>query len=106
MPLYELTFAYEQGRLSMRDLDGDMEVIDYRSGRHERFALARDGSRWDQYRASFGKAISAYLQSIREGSPPPVPCLAGVYELQFEAGIKRSIAVGRPIILGDLFPLA
>lgn len=106
LPLYELTFAYERGRIHLRDLDGDMEVIDYRTGRHEVHALPRDVSRWDQYRASFGKAINAYLESIRAGAPPPVPGLAGLRELQFEAGIKRSIAQGAPVALDEVFPLA
>jgi predicted dehydrogenase len=105
LPLYELTFAFERGRISMRDLDGDLELIDYRSGRHERHALPRDVSRWDQYRASFGKAVNAYLESVRTGAPPPVPGLAGLRELQFEAGIQRSIAEGAPVTLDETFPL-
>jgi predicted dehydrogenase len=106
LPLYELTFAYEHGRIHMRDLDGDMEVLDYRSGRHHVYALPRDVSRWDQYRASFGKAINAYVQSVRNGAPPPVPGLAGLRELQFEAGIRRSIAQGSAVDLDSTFPLA
>ena len=105
LPLYELTFAFEHGRLSMRDLDGDLELLDYRTGRHEVHALPRDVSRWDQYRSSFGKSINAYLASIRAGDPPPVPGLAGLRELQFEAGIKRSIAQGVPVVLDEAFPL-
>ena len=105
LPLYELTFAYEHGRISMRDLDGEMEVIDYRSGRHERHSLPWDISRWDQYRASFGKAIDAYLDSVRNGTPPPVPGMAGLQELQFEAGIKRSIASRATVALEEAFPL-
>ena len=70
LPLYELTFAYEHGRISMRDLDGEMEVIDYRTGRHQRHNLPYDISRWDQYRASFGKAINALLgQRARRRAP-------------------------------------
>ena len=105
LPLYELTFAYEHGRIRMRDLDGDMEVLDYRTGKHEIFALPRDVSRWDQYRASFGHSINAYLASIRAGDPPPVPGLAGLRELQFEAAIKRSIAQGAPVVLDEAFPI-
>jgi predicted dehydrogenase len=105
MPLYELTFAYEHGRISMRDLDGEMEVLDYRSGRHELHALPRDVSRWDQYRASFGKSLNAYLESIRRDEAPPVPGWAGLRELQFEAAIKRSIASGAPVVLEEHFPL-
>ena len=105
LPLYELTFAYEHGRLSMRDLDGEMEVIDYRTGRHERHNLTSDISRWDQYRASFGKAINAYLDSVRDGLPPPIPGVAGLQELQFEAGIKRAIATGATVDLEEAFGL-
>ena len=105
LPLYELTFAYENGRISMRDLDGEMEVIDYRTGRHERHNLRWDISRWDQYRASFGKAINGYLDSVRDGDPPPVPGLAGLQELQFEAGIKRAIASGATVALEEEFGL-
>ena len=105
LPLYELTFAYEHGRLSMRDLDGEMEVINYRTGRHERHNLTFDISRWDQYRASFGKAINAYLDSVRDGAPPPIPGVAGLQELQFEAGIKRAIASGATVDLGEAFGL-
>ena len=105
LPLYELTFAFEHGRLSMRDLDGEMEVINYRTGRHERHNLTFDISRWDQYRLSFGKAINAYLDSVRDGAPPPIPGLAGLQELQFEAGIKRAIASGATVALEEAFRL-
>ncbi|MCX6044468.1 MAG: Gfo/Idh/MocA family oxidoreductase, partial [Chloroflexi bacterium] len=54
LPLYELTLVFERGRITMRDLDGDLELLDYTTGRHTGHALSRDVSRWDQYRASFG----------------------------------------------------
>ena len=101
MPLYELTLAYERGRLSMRDLDGDLEVIDYAGRTHARHALSRDVSRWDQYRASFAKSVDAYLATIRAGAPPPIPGVAGLRELQFEAAVQRSIAQRRPVSLTD-----
>ena len=105
LPLYELTLAFTHGRIHMRDLDGDLEVIDYRTRHHTLHALPRDVSRWDQYRASFGKSVDAYLASIRAGTPPPVPGIAGVRELQFEAGIKRSLSEGRPVVLDEELPL-
>jgi len=105
LPLYELTLCFERGRLAMRDLDGDLELIDYANERHAIHALSRNISRWDQYRASFGKAINAYLASIRQGAPPPVPGLAGLQELQFEAALKRSIAQGRPVAVAEAFPI-
>ena len=104
-PLYELAFCYEGGRLSMRDLDGNMETIDYGTGRHDLHALSRSVSRWDQYSASFAKSIDAYLASVRAGAPPPIPGIAGLRELQFEVAIRRSIAQRRPVVLADEFPL-
>lgn len=105
LPLYELTFAFEGGRIHMRDLDGDMEMIEYDTRRHELHSVSRHVSRWQQYDASFGKSIDAYLQSIRLGAPPPVPGLAGLRELQVEAAIKRSIAQRRPVALDVEFPI-
>ena len=106
LPLYELVFAYEGGRIHMRDLDGDMEMIEYATRRHELHAVSRHVSRWQQYDASFGKAIDAYLQSVRQGEPPPVPGIAGLRELQVEAALKRSIAQRRPVVLDKELPIA
>ena len=104
-PLLELTFNFEQGRIHIRDLDGDMEVLDHQSGRHETHAIARDRSRWQQYDDSFVKSILAYLESLRQGQPPPVPGIAGLQELQVEAAIKRSIAHKCPVDLASELPL-
>ena len=104
-PLFELAFNFERGRVRMQDLDGDLEIIDSRGQDHERYSIARHRSRWDQYNASFRKSIAAYLDSIRQGQPPPVPGSAGLLELQVEAGFKRSIAQGRPVRLAEEFPL-
>ncbi|MBN2450041.1 MAG: Gfo/Idh/MocA family oxidoreductase [Lentisphaeria bacterium] len=106
-PLYELTVHYERGRFHGRGLDGDLEVFDYAAAvkRHEVHALTRNTSRWDQYKASFGKSIRAYLQSLREGTPPPVPGLAGLEELQFEAALRRSARQGRQVNVEAEFPL-
>jgi len=104
-PLFELAFNFERGRVRMQDLDGDLEIMDSRRQDHERYGIARGRSRWDQYTASFGKSIAAYLDSIRQGQPPPIPGLAGLLELQVEAGFKRSIAQGRPVRLAEEFPL-
>lgn len=105
LPLYELTLCFERGRIAMRDLDGDLELIHYGTGQHTTYALSRDGSRWDQYRASFGKAINAYLDAIRDDAAPPVPGIAGLRELQFEAALKRSIAEKRSVAIPDEFPI-
>jgi predicted dehydrogenase len=104
-PLFELALNFERGRVRMQDLDGDLEIMDSRRQDHERYGIARGRSRWDQYTASFGKSIAAYLDAIRGGLPPPVPGLAGLLELQVEAGFKRSIAQGRPVRLAEEFPL-
>ncbi|OQA47496.1 MAG: Oxidoreductase family, NAD-binding Rossmann fold [Chloroflexi bacterium ADurb.Bin325] len=104
--LYELSVNYERGRIRMQDLDGDLEVMDARRGSQERYSILRGRSRWDQYHASFGKSIRAYLASIRERAAPPVPGLAGLLELQVEAGLRRSADAGRPVRLAEELPLA
>jgi predicted dehydrogenase len=104
-PLFELSFNFERGRIRLQDLDGDMEVMDARGSEVERFGIGRHRSRWDQYTASFGKSLAAYLESIRRGQPPPVPGMYGLLELQVEAGLRRSAAQARPVVLDDEFPL-
>ncbi len=104
-PLYELVFTFENGRIHMRDLDGDMEVLDSASPRHETYSIGRDRSRWDQYGSSFHKSLQAYLESLRERQPPPVPGRDGLRELQVEAAFKRSIAERRPVLVQEEFPL-
>ena len=104
-PLFELTFGFERGRFHLRGLDEEMEVLDYSSDVHEVLAPSRAASRWDKYGESFAKAVDAYLDSIRQGAPPPVPGIAGLLELQFEAALKKSVAEGRPVALSDEFPL-
>jgi predicted dehydrogenase len=104
-PLFELLLSFERGRLTLCDLDGDMEVLDYGGQHHQTMRLTRATSRWDQYNRSFDKALDAYLNSLRAGSPPPVPGLAGLQELQFEAAIKRSIRLRRPVKVQEEFPL-
>jgi predicted dehydrogenase len=104
-PLFELSFNFERGRIRMQDLDGDMEVMDARGLEVERYHISGARSRWDQYNRSFVKSVQAYLKSVRNGQPPPVPGLAGLLELQVEAGLKRSIAQSRPVRLADEFPL-
>ncbi|NLV73752.1 MAG: Gfo/Idh/MocA family oxidoreductase [Chloroflexi bacterium] len=105
MPLFEIILAYEHGRLALRDLDGDLELVDYRCKRIENYALSRNVSRWDQYNATFAASLKAYLATVRAGTPPPIPGVAGLAELQVEAAMKRSIRELRPVVLVDEFPL-
>jgi predicted dehydrogenase len=102
-PLYELIFTFENGRIHMRDLDGTLEILDGAENVHESISLARHNSRWDQYSASFRKAVGAYLQSLRENRPPPVPGIDGLRELQVEAAIRRSIDERRPVRVQEEF---
>ncbi len=102
-PLYELTFNFEHGRIRMEDLDGEMTVMDARGLEVQTYRIAADRSRWNQYNESFKKSLQAYLQSIRDQQPPPVAGRFGLLELQVEAGIKRSIADGKPIQLDEVF---
>jgi len=104
-PLYELTFTFENGRLHLRDLDGTLEILDGAKQQIETVSFVRDTSRWANYDESFRKAIGAYLQSLRDGTPPPVPGLDGLRELQFEAALKRSVKEQRPVNLAQEFPL-
>ena len=103
-PLFELTINFEGGRIHFRDLDQDMEVLDYHQNIHELFSQSRDESRWAKYNQSFEKSVDAYLGTVRAGAPPPVLGIAGLLELQFEASIKKSIAERRPVHPLEEFP--
>jgi predicted dehydrogenase len=104
-PLYELTISFKNGRIHMRDLDGTLEILDSRSQMQEIYSLSRHTSRWNQYSNSFQKSLHAYLESLRNGQPPPVPGIDGLRELQVEAALKRSIAQRRPVVVQEEFPL-
>lgn len=104
-PLFELVFTFANGRIHMRDLDGTLEVLDGSGQSQETYAIGRDRSRWDQYRSSFHKSLQAYLDSLRNGQPPPIPGIDGLRELQVEAAFKRSIAQRRPVLVQEEFPL-
>ena len=103
--LYEMLLRFEGGILRLNDLDGPLDVLDNERRYAETHALIGNHSRWDQYKASFQKSLAAYLDSIRNDQPPPVPGLAGLEELQFEAALRRSIAEGRPVEVQEEFPL-
>ena len=110
-PLFELSFNFERGRIRLQDLDGDMTVMDAtktadNNGMEvQTYRIAGNYSRWDQYTSSFTKSVNAYLDSLRNNAPPPVPGRFGLLELQVEAGIQRSIATGQPVQLAETFPL-
>jgi predicted dehydrogenase len=104
-PLFDLNFNFENGRIRIQDLDGEMVVMDSRGMEVESYRIVSDRSRWTQYDSSFKKSLHAYLESIRTNFPVPVPGKYGLLELQVEAGIKRSIAQARPVKLAKDFPL-
>ena len=105
MPLYDLTFLFENGSIRLLDLDGPLELVCGSDGQSERFAPGHTQSRWPLYDRSFQRSMAAYLASLRAGTPPPVPGMAGLKELQFEAAMKRSIAQKRTVDLEEEFAL-
>jgi predicted dehydrogenase len=105
-PLYEMLFNFERGSIRFSDLDAAVDVYDASSRYKESHPLIGNHSRWDQYQDSFQKSLAAYLDAICRGDPPPVPGLAGLEELQFEAALRRSIAQKRPVDVQQEFPLA
>ena len=105
LSLYEMMLGFERGVIRFSDLDVALQVFQNGNRYSESHALTGNYSRWDQYSASFEKSLSAYLESIRRGEHPPVPGLAGLGELQFEAGLRRSITERRPVNVQKEFPL-
>lgn len=104
-PLFDLTIACEHGRINLRCLDDRMEVWDHRAGRQEVHTMPANFSRWDHYKATFAKSIHAYIASVRAQTPPPIPGVAGLVELQFEAALRSSAALRRPVNLAAEFPI-
>lgn len=103
-PLFELIISFESGRIHFRGLDQDMEILDYSSNTHEIFHPSRKSSRGDKYDESFEKSIAAYIKSIHNSTPLPVPGIAGLLELQFEASLRKSIDERRPVVPLKEFP--
>lgn len=103
--LYELNFNFENGSLHFSDLDGPLNIYDNTRCYSEAHTLIGHYSRWAQYSASFEKSLAAYLHSIDKGAPPPIPGIAGLEELQFEAALRRSIAQRRPVEVQNEFPV-
>ncbi len=104
-PLFELTVSFENGRVSMRDLDGTLEILDRNQRLHETRTIVRDEARWTQYTQSFAKSLTAYLTAISADQQPPVTGMDGLRELQFEAAMRRSAATGQAVKLAQAFPM-
>lgn len=104
-PLYQVILNFEGGTIRFSDLDGPMEVFDNSTRYCETHTLIGNHSRWEQYGRSFAKSLAAYLDSIRQNEPPPVPGRAGLEELQFEVALRRSIEQKRPVDVQGEFPL-
>ena len=105
LPLYQMVMNFENGTIRLSDLDGPMDVFDKTTRYFETHTLTGNHSRWEQYNSSFEKSLAAYLDSIRHSEPPPVPGIAGLMELQFEAALRRSIEQKRLVNVQDEFPL-
>jgi predicted dehydrogenase len=103
--LFELHFNFEKGSLHFSDLDGPLYVFDSQRRYNETHTLIGNYSRWAQYAASFEKSLAAYINTIEQGTPPPIPGSAGLEELQFEAALRRSIAQQRPVDVQNEFPI-
>jgi predicted dehydrogenase len=104
-PLYQIVMNFERGTIRFGDLDGPMDVYDTTTRYRETHTLIGNHSRWEQYNSSFEKSLGAYLDSIRQNEPPPVPGIAGLEELQFEVALRRSIAQKRPVDVQAEFPI-
>ncbi|MDR3708709.1 MAG: Gfo/Idh/MocA family oxidoreductase [Capsulimonadaceae bacterium] len=104
-PLYDMTFLFEHGRIRVQDLDGPLDLIAGDGDQIEHYSPGANANRWASYDRSFQRSLAAYLESLRTGGKPPVPGIAGLRELQFEAALKRSIAEGRRVQVQEEFAL-
>jgi predicted dehydrogenase len=104
-PAYELTIGFTHGRITVRGIDGEVELVDYRTHATERVQPGRNDSQWKAYDRSFARSLDAYLGAVRRDEAPPVPGRAGLEELRCEAAIARSARTGATIDLDQAFPL-
>ena len=102
MSLYYVVLNFEKAIVTFEDLDSEMSIYETGTQYRETFRLFGNFSRWQQYTASFAKALEAYLAAIDNGEKPPVTGADGVIELQFEAALRRSAARGCPVNFADM----
>jgi len=103
--LYTCVMNFEGGLVEFSDLDANLSIQMKESHHAETYSLCPNFSRWNQYSDSFAKSLEAYLDSIIRNVPPPVTGINGLEELQFEAGIRRSAALRRPVNVQEEFSL-
>ena len=95
--LYYAVLHFDRAIVTFEDLDSEMHIYELDKAYRETYRLIGDRSRWVHYTASFAKSVEAYLASIDEGAKPPVTGADGLAELQFEAALRRSAAIGAPV---------
>ncbi len=104
--LYSCVMNFEGGLVEFSDLDANLSIQMKDSHYTETYSLSPFFSRGNQYADSFGKSIGTYLDSIVRDVPPPVTGMNGLEELQFEAGLRRSAALKRPVNVQEEFSLS
>jgi predicted dehydrogenase len=102
MSLYYVVLNFEKAIVTFEDLDSEMSIYETDTKYRETYRLFGNFSRWNQYTDSFAKSVEAYLASIDRGEKPPVTGEDGLVELQFEAALRRSAALGHPVDFADM----
>ena len=105
LSLYHLILNFEHAMIVIDDLDSRLEVNFDNTNYRESYSLLPNFSRWNQYSSSFEKALAAYLQSLEQNVPPPVPGRAGLAELQLEAALRRSARLQAAVNVQQDFPM-
>ena len=105
LSLYHLILNFEHAMIVVDDLDSRLELNFDNTNYRESYCLQPNVSRWNQYAASFEKAIAAYLQCLEQNAPPPVPGRAGLAELQLEAALRRSARLQAAVNVQQDFPM-
>jgi predicted dehydrogenase len=103
--LYTCVLSFEGGVVQVNDLDANLSIQPKGAHYTETYSLSPVFSRGNQYSDSFAKSIGAYLDSIIRKEQPPVTGMNGLEELQFEAAIRRSAALKRPVDVQEEFSL-